>query len=272
MYEDVLVATDGSDVATTAAAQGIAIADAVGATVHVVSVVAARSDTDRSRHEAFVESVANDAADAGCSVETAVREGRPSREILAHADEEAVDLLVMGTHGRTGIRQTLLGSVALEVIRQARLPVLTVSADASDVPREVDDVLVATDGWSGSVAATEQALALADAFDARLHALYAVDVSPELDDVLESFEEHGKQTTMDVVDRARERGIEATRTVERGEPHETILAYADEEDVDLLVLGTESKSTIERLVIGSVSQRVVPNATTPVLTVRTLEE
>ncbi|WP_255191076.1 universal stress protein [Natronobeatus ordinarius] len=269
MYDDVLVATDGSEVATDAVLQGIDVARAVDATVHVLSVV---DDADRERHEGYVEATATEATDAGLTVETAVREGRPSSELLAYAEEADVDLVVLGTHGRTGLEQVLVGSVALEVIRDSSRPVLTVGGGVADVPRPIDDVLVATDGWSGSGGAVEHALALASAFDARLHAFYAVDVQSNAPEVRESFDEHGRRTTAEIAERAEESGLEATRTVVQGEPHEKILAHADESSVDLIVMGTESKSTLGRLVVGSVSQRVVPNARVPVLTVRTLEE
>lgn len=269
MYDDVLVATDGSDVADAATEQGIALARGPEATVHVLSV--APDEESRTLYEEFAAAVADDAREAGRVARSTVREGRPAGEILAYADEHDVDLIVVGTHGRTGIQQVLVGSVALEVVRDARRPVCTVSPNAT-IAETVDDVALATDGWSGSAAATDHALGLAGGADARLHALYAVDVESDVSDTLAAFEEHGAQTTMDVVDQAASRDIEATRRVEQGPPHETILAYVDEEDVDVLVMGTESKSTLERLVVGSVSQRVVPNATVPVVTVRTIED
>ena len=176
-----------------------------------------------------------------------------------------------GTHGRTGLRQTIIGSVALEVIRDARRPVLTVGPDM-DPLSEVDDVLLATNGWSGSAGATDHALELADACGAAVHALYAVDVGSAEEEVRESFEEHGRQATQTVVDEAADRGLEATGTVAHGDAHEVILEHAGESEADLLVMGTESKSDLERLVVGSVSQRVVPNSSVPVTTVRTLEE
>lgn len=267
MYDDVLVATDGSDVATAASAQGIDVARTVGATVHVLSVV----DDDRDRHEGYVEAIATEASEASLSVEQTVREGRPASEILAYADEADVDLLVLGTHGRTGLEQVLLGSVALEVVRQSPKPVLTVGGGVEDVPRPIDDVLVATDGWSGSKAAVEQALAFATACDARLHVFYAVDVRSDAPEVLESFEEHGERVTAEVAHRAEEAELEVTQSVVRGEPHEAILSQVDERDADVIVMGTESKSTLGRLVVGSVSQRVVPDASVPVLTVRTVD-
>ena len=274
MYHDVLIATDGSGVAANAATVGISLARTLEATVHALSVVEEkRGDiaARRERRQSDADSVVADAIDAGCDAEPIVRNGRPATEILSCADDVGADLVVVGTHGRTGLQQVLLGSVALEVIREAHQPVLSVSPDASWDGERVDDVCLATDGWTGSAAATENALSLADAVDARLHVLYAVDMSSNTAEIQEAFEEHGEKTTTEIADRADERGLEATRTIAHGAAGESILEYTDRNAVDVLVMGTESKSTLERLVVGSVSQRVVPDASVPVLTVRTLE-
>jgi len=275
MYDDVLLAIDGSEVAAGAAAVGLSLAQTLNATVHVLSIVESKrgDGTARERREADVETVVSEAQDAGCAAEGVLRNGRPATEISQYAEEADVDLIVVGTHGRTGLKQVVLGSVALEVIRDAQQPVLSVSGAVArnDVGGDIDDVCLATDGWSGSAAATEHALELADACDARLHALYAVDVGSEDDTIRGGFEEHGAQTTAAVTDRAEDRGLEASGSVASGSAHEVILEYAETADIDLLVMGTESKSNLERLVIGSVSQRVVPNASVPVLTARTLE-
>jgi len=106
------------------------------------------------------------ARQADCEADAVVRSGRPADEIPATATEVGADLIVLGTHGRTGLSQALLGSVALEVLREARQPVLTVGPDAALEGPELDDVLLATDGWSGSRAATEHAISLADSADA----------------------------------------------------------------------------------------------------------
>lgn len=180
-YNDILIATDGSDVATDAATAGIALAETLSASVHALSVVeeGRGSDDRRKRREAYAKEVATRASEAGLESAAVVRAGRPASTVLEHADEVDADLIVVGTHGRTGLRQALLGSVALEVIRDARRPVLTVGAGAEGpvhlADGDVDDVCLATDGLTGSAAATEHALALADACDATLHVLYAVE-------------------------------------------------------------------------------------------------
>ncbi|EMA37360.1 universal stress protein [Halobiforma nitratireducens] len=278
-YDDVLIATDGSDVATDAATGGIALAETLGASVHALSVVQEGRDADeqRQRREEDATDVARRASEAGLESAAVVRTGRPPNAILEHADATDADLIVVGTHGRTGLRQALLGSVALEVIRDARRPVLTVGKEATKrgnlADGDIDGVCLATDGSTGSAAATEHALAIADACDATLHALYAVepDDEPGSDDLRSAFEKHGEKTTAGVAERAEEHGLDTVEAVEHGVPTDIVLEYAERDDVDLVVMGTESKSDVERLVVGSVSQRVVPNASVPVMTARTLE-
>ncbi|MDG5761223.1 universal stress protein [Natronococcus sp. A-GB1] len=275
MYGEILVATDGSDIATTAADRGLEIADRLEATVHVVSVVD-RADADdesaHERHREYVERVERDCHDRGLTVETSVRSGRPSRELLAYADEYDVELIVMGTHGRTGLARWLMGSVAIAVVREARCPVLTVNANVADPPRKIDDVLIATDGRPGVEAAVDRGLELAAAYGSRVHALSVVnDVHSHTSIVLEALEEVGERSTSAIADRASERGLETERAIERGVPNREIVAYADERDVDLVVVGTESRSGLDRVVAGSVSQRVIGTASVPVLSVRTID-
>ena len=277
MYEDVLIATDGSGVATTAAEQGISIAADLDATVHVVSVVDVargerrRAVRDRRRADArvYVRELADEAEDHGVAVETTVREGDPAREILTYAADVAGDLVVVGTRGRSNVERLLVGSVALEVIRESMRPVLTLSPSVRDVPRRVDEIAVATDGRPGSRAAVSQAIALADAYDAQLRAVSVFDDSrSRLESVVEEFERVATAATKDVAVRAADRGVGTVRSVIRGHPSQELLAYVDAHDVDLLVMGAESRSGLERLVVGSVSQRVVSASPTPVLTAR----
>ena len=140
MYEHILVPTDGSDVALQAATQAVELAAAIGASVHALYVVDASAvgfvrpadlDDDsvrtslRETGERAVADVAELAEAAGVPVETSVVVGRPAEEIRAAA-EGAVDLVVMGTHGRSGVDRFLLGSVTERVVRSSTVPVLAV--------------------------------------------------------------------------------------------------------------------------------------------------
>jgi nucleotide-binding universal stress UspA family protein len=141
MYDSILVPTDGSEGTSQALEHALDIAKTRGATLHTLSVVdrrlylAAGSDTkddvsEMLRDEALnaVEGVAETARAEGVDVTTAVREGIPYRSILDYVDEHDVDMVVMGTHGRTG-RDKLasLGSVTERVVQNTSKPVLVVS-------------------------------------------------------------------------------------------------------------------------------------------------
>lgn len=138
MYETVLVPTDGSEHARRAADHACYLADLAGAEVHVVSVADVQAavglfdagGVDR----AFVERVeakgeaAIDAIEGAVDtpLTTAVLRGTPSEAILEYADEHAVDLIAMGTHGRRGLGRLLLGSTTERLVRRSPVPVLAV--------------------------------------------------------------------------------------------------------------------------------------------------
>lgn len=155
----ILVATDFSDTAAAALAQGVALASATGAKLTLLHVIYAEKinetllgldameyltrvmstpteqapysptlGMDRLREaaeEKLQESVAG-VNGPRLAIETAIAEGRPSEEVLAFAEKEKVDLIILGTHGRGAIGKALLGSVADHVIRQAECPVMVV--------------------------------------------------------------------------------------------------------------------------------------------------
>jgi len=140
MYDHVLVPTDGSEGTETALEHAVGIAADHDATVHGLNVVdrqvvlAAEKENQKTveadlheEGEQAVGVVADAAEAAGLDAVTAVVEGTPHREILEYIEAEGIDLVVMGTHGRTARdRLVSLGSVTERVVGSARAPVLTV--------------------------------------------------------------------------------------------------------------------------------------------------
>lgn len=133
-YTDVLVPTDGSDAAQRAAERGIEIAAALEATVHAFSAVESagalkrdqlRVDAEREAEEA-VERVESEAERVGVDVTTSVESGVPHESIVEYATITDVDMIVMGTHGRTGLDHVVIGSIAERVVRTSPVPVLTI--------------------------------------------------------------------------------------------------------------------------------------------------
>lgn len=133
-----------------------------------------------------------------------------------------------------------------------------------------DEILIPTDGSDGVRKAIRHALALADTTGARLHALSVVEEHPTFPGILsgDDLEARATEAVDDVVEMAERAGVEVVRDVRTGHPDEAILAYADEHDVDMVVMGTHGRRGVDRVVLGSTAERVVRRAEIPVVTVR----
>lgn len=143
MYDNILVPTDGSPAATAAIDHAVDLAKTYDATIHALYVVDASAfasieagsemviDALEDEGQRAVTEITDAADEADVSTETHVVSGTAYRRILDYIDSENIDLVVMGTHGRSGVERFLLGSVTERVVRTADVPVLTV--------RELDD-------------------------------------------------------------------------------------------------------------------------------------
>lgn len=138
-------------------------------------------------------------------------------------------------------------------------------------------ILVPTDGSEEVESAVEMALELARTHDATLHVLFIVDPPRSisgagegftgLDNLLDELEAEGQRATERVAERGDDSGVEVETAVRRGNPHDDVLAYADEHDVDLIVMGTHGRTGVKRALLGSVTENVVRHSEIPVLTV-----
>lgn len=148
MYDSILVPTDGSQEMSAVVSQAIDLASMCGATLYVLHVVDERAyysvpegareqvrDTLREDAESFTKAVAERALEAGLDVGREVRWGDPAPAILSFAVENGIELIALGTHGRTGYERYLLGSVAEKVVRMSPMPVLAVAVGDTDEQR-----------------------------------------------------------------------------------------------------------------------------------------
>jgi len=146
MYERILIPTDGSTGTAHVVLQALDLAEQYGASVDALyvkdsDVTTFLTDVDsvetlRERAQEAVGTVERMAEGHGVDVVTESREGDPGEMILAYAEEIDADLIVAGTHGRSGVRRRLLGSVAEQLVRHAQCPVMTVSLPETDVTVE----------------------------------------------------------------------------------------------------------------------------------------
>lgn len=136
-----------------------------------------------------------------------------------------------------------------------------------------EEILVPTDGSEASLDAVDEAAELADEQGARIHVLYVLDLTMLADadsvTVVDAMEASGEEAIEQARTRARETGVEAVEaSVQRGTPYRAILEYADENDIDLVVMGTHGRTGLNRLLLGSVTEKLVRLSPVPVLTVR----
>ena len=256
MYDEILVPTDGSDVAERAGTLAVRMATFFDADLTVVSV---EEPGDAARAERAVEAIEETAREAGLTPRTEIIDPEEAihRAIIDAAEEHGADVVVMGTHGRTGIGRFLLGSVAEQTIQESPIPIVTVHEDTV-IDLEVDAVLVPTDGSTGAEAATDHAIDLAADTGATIHALYATS--------------GGREANPSPVEGVRERaeaaGVEVVTATRRGRPYESIAGYVAEANIDIVVMGSHGRTGLRRYLLGSVTERTVRFSPVPVVTVK----
>ena len=247
----------------------------------VVADPIALSPAVRASLTANVREVMQEVDAAGVTVNTDVIEGDPVGAILDRATAWDADLIVMGTHGRTGLERLVVGSVTEKVLRKASCPVLT-------VPRRVvtprsglrfGRILCPVDFSRASLRAMDYAASFASAGGPGVYLLHVIDLVGEApgihgDDVMDPPDFRGelRAEARDRLNAAVPADIRArcpiTEMVAMGTPHEEILRVARREGCELIVLGVPSRGTADLLVFGSTTQRVVREAECPVLTIR----
>jgi nucleotide-binding universal stress UspA family protein len=273
MFERILIPVDGSTCARRAAAFGLTLAKQYGAAVEVVH--AHRGDEERGREA--LDAAAEMAAELDVAAETELIEGKPPAAIAKRAADGDVDLVVMGTEGRSGLRDRLLGSVTERVLRRTDAPVLVVPD--GDLERDTGstygDVLVTTDGSDLAEQAGPYASDVARQFGATLHLLAVVDVQSEAGvfdaggvdrEYVERLESKGRDAVSRLAERVDE-DVDTRSSVVRGSPAEEIAAYVADNGVDLIVMSSEGESNLADQLLGSVTGGVLRSADVPVLVV-----
>jgi nucleotide-binding universal stress UspA family protein len=207
-------------------------------------------------------------ADPGTFTDYLLREGDPAEEILRTAEERRCDLIVLGTHGRTGLGRAVMGSVAEAVLRRAACPVVSVRADAS--LKTAQTILYATDLSDLSDHAFPIARALAREHRASLVILhvYAPPMS-HAEEVARRPPDSYVDSLWEALHRyaVSDAGVKVTHRLAEGDPVKEIVQAARELKCDLIVLGTHGRTGLRRVLMGSVAESVLRRAPCPVVSV-----
>ena len=281
--KNILFATDFSPAADAAAPIAIEIAQRYGAKVYGVHVnrfddyTAAAPNAWAAMAEAAEKETKEDAGRLNEQLqciehEVVIGEGSIWEVVSGLIKEKEIDLVVLGTRGRTGLGKTILGSVAEQILRQSPCAVLTVGPHVnvwSDEYAKMREILYATDLTADSPTAAPYAISLAQENQAHLVLLHVIEDakagdlvdSPEVVDVKE-------RKLQQLVTEQAGLWCDPTYIVEQGPAAEKILDVAKRRHTDLIVMGARpAKGFATHLNIGTV-HNVVSQATCPVLTVR----
>jgi nucleotide-binding universal stress UspA family protein len=210
--------------------------------------------------------------------------GSPWQEIVEFAKSHQIDLICLGTHGRSGFKRMFLGSVAEKVVQHAGCDVLVVRSPERDFIDPVQEsltlsrILVPTDFSESSRSAIDEGGSWAASFQAELHLLHVVeDNSPSVAQmnlaypVFQSYYHELVKNAQQQLDGVSVSGLPPEpiqRKVAVGDPRDRINGYAAEHAIDLIVMGTHGRRGPSHWMIGSVAERVVRTAPCPVLVVR----
>jgi nucleotide-binding universal stress UspA family protein len=285
MLERILVPVDESVFARCALPAALALVRKVGGEIRLVHVIDRREapgddiSAARSRMHIYLDDMARlHRVSVGISISTAVRDGDVAEELEAEAAEWGAEIIVMCTHGRSGVSRLWLGSVADRCLRRGFCPILLLRpTDDQDPARalRVERVVVPLDGSELSERALPYAASIARAFDVSALLLRVVTQPsaveffhhPEAMEFVHQSRDRDREEAADYLDarvtELHRAGIEAQALVAADSA--PAQAITDRAEGDLVVMCTHGRGVLGRSVFGSVADKVVRGGAQPVL-------
>jgi len=279
-YRKILVAFDGSATARNALAVASHLAKEDKSWIKVLSVlpkyagdlelvgVSNIKETMEGPGQKLLEEAQRIADQEDVHILTNMTQGEPYDKIVHVADDENCDLIVMGRRGTHRLERELVGSVTARVIGYTDKDVLVVPDDTSLTRK---NILLATDGSPSCEDAVHRAIDLAKEKAASLTALSVVYTNDEYlalaPGVVEDLIAKAKEKLATIKQKGKEAGIEINCLVKGGEAYEAITTLARDTDIDLIVMGSHGRKSLQRLLMGSVTERTIGYAHCPVLVV-----
>ncbi len=231
----------------------------------------ARQISDRER---YLAGIAETFAIGQASV--VIRVGQPSDELLAVFSSLEDPIVVMASHGRSGVRRLVLGSIALEAVRKAQCPILVVPVETSADPSRVallDRLIVPLDGSLMAECVLDHALDTLGRPDLDLHLVQVVEpMATWFGPPTGHYEDVSHELAVNYLEKMAEKliidGYRVTWEVRHGHPEQEIAAVVSERRINLIVMATHGRSGVGRLMFGSVAEGLALSAHVPLLLVR----
>jgi len=262
--------------------------------IHLRSILSSAKSKEVDKAWQFINKAAESVRKPKLNVIPLVRDGIPGGEILSAIEKHRIDLVVLGTRGRTGLKRFLLGSVSEWVLTEAPCSVLIVRKKAGSVMKKSKslNILIGTDGSVDGNAAIEfvrqlkfpesshvtvcHVLEQQDSLQAELSARLTVTGSSNLKKlgtkIRQVREDDGNTLLNASVRRLNRRGLPVEKKLAHGHPADQMLTLAQRKKTDLLVVGSRGMTGLRRFFLGSVSHKLVQHAPCSVLVVRQPQE
>ncbi len=296
MFKRILVPLDGSELAEIALPYAEDLAGAFGAEIVLLHVLESDDSEYKRMHESYLQEAAERVTDSvrkraagdqagAVRVEAVIAEGHPAEQIIDRADDESVDLIAMATHGRSGVRRWVMGSVADKVVSATQAPVTLVKAKAEGTERRetpYGSLLVPLDGSPEAETVLSYVEALGTRMGSRVvllsvvpgvSAVYAFPGEtvqfPYTEADVQIMKTDAETYLASVAERLEEKGLRPESRVVAGDTAEEIILTAERAHADLVAMSTHGRSGVSRWAFGSVADKVLRGVDSPLFLVRT---
>ncbi len=285
--ERLLLATDGSDYSEGAIREAISLAKQCSSKLSAISVIETNPEyetiapqlLERSEKAAreHLEAVKARAKNEGVNCETSILEGQDSYNYITdEAKKFKASMIIMGRRGRTGLKRLAMGSTTARVIGHAACNVLVVPRSAQV---GFKNIVVATDGSRYSAAAASEAIGVAKRNNSKLTVVAVVPAElatptdiefamPQREMLAEKEMHTAEKNAKEVKEAAQKEGVVVQAFVMTGKPADAVVEIAREKKADFIVLGSHGRTGLEKLLMGSVAERVIVLADCAVLVVK----
>ena len=281
-YRRILVAVDGSESSKNAFRQACRIALEDKSWVTVITTIPPYEDLFqmpsiqekvsialRAEGEKIMAEIKKIAAEEDTYIKALLEEGTPFDTIIDTAEEGNYDLIVMGRLGMKRIEKALVGSVTARVIGNSQRDVLVFPLNTKI---GWNTIMLATDGSKYSLSATDKAINIAKSYGAEIKAVSVVDVTEEFQteapEAVDRLVAGAKGFVEEVRKKAETQGVRIEPLVREGETYKVITDLARKFASDVIVMGSHGRTGIKRLLMGSVTEKVLGYAPCPVLVIR----
>lgn len=294
-FQRILCATDLSDYSNSAVIQAIGMAREFGATLYICHVIdlplvtlhgaafVYQEDQIEEMKVGALDQIKGLVTGSELTWEAIVETGPVSSTLCRLADEKQADLVIVSTHGHTGIKRLFLGSVTEKLLRTIGSPLMVVTPPekAGTTQKQFKgfgfkQIMVGCDFSADSGRAVEYGFSLAQEFEAVIHLVHVVEPFVYRDAMLpegvkmEALSEVAtgcQQRLEDLVPKDAHNWCKVELACESGKPFQVLKTYAEAHEVDLIVLGVRGHSLVETLLLGSTTDRVIRRVACPVLSV-----